>query len=153
MKPSPIVTILLIITIFVGIFKLNSTDIAKAYSSLPTKLSLINEHPHKCEYLGCPFKDKTHWEGKGCSGCEPGSDCYIFDSLHFAMPDKSYEQLDSIFSLSTKPVSLTDKFYDGEGNEISIQDVQLLVKSQFVEITNEEQKRLGKIFYANNLAE
>lgn len=152
MKPSPVAPIIIIITIIYGIFKLTKSE-QKASLFTPAKLSFIQDHPHKCDYIGCPFKNKTHWEGIGCGGCEASTDCYIFDSLHFAMPDKSYEELDSIFSLSNKPISFTDKFYDGEGNEISMKDIHLLVKSQFVEITNEEQKRLNNIFYANNLSE
>jgi hypothetical protein len=40
------------------------------------------------------------------------------------------------------------RFYDGEGNEISRDNVQLLVKSQFVKITDQEKRKLDSVFYS-----
>jgi hypothetical protein len=43
-----------------------------------------------------------------------------------------------------------DIYFDGEGNEIPNEVVQLLVTSQFVKIEPGEQKELDEYFYLNN---
>lgn len=40
------------------------------------------------------------------------------------------------------------KFYDGEGNEVAIKDVQLLVKASYVIVTDSEYNRLDSVFYS-----
>jgi hypothetical protein len=57
--------------------------------------------PHTCSYSLCPFKNQAFFFA-GCGNCDEGSDCYILDSLHFAMPDKDYDELDSLLFSTTK---------------------------------------------------
>lgn len=99
---------------------------------------------HTCNYPSCPFKTQTSWQQKGCGACEKASDCYTLDSLHFIYPTKSYEQLDSM--LIAPNINNEPKFCDGEGNEIAIKDVQLLVRSQFVLMTKEQKIHLKEVF-------
>lgn len=63
---------------------------------------------HHCSYRLCPFNNDTSFT-HGCGLCDPGSDCYALDSLHFVYPDKDYEYLDSILFTpeeTVKPIEL-----------------------------------------------
>lgn len=40
------------------------------------------------------------------------------------------------------------KFYDGEGNEVAIKDVQLLVKASYTIVSDSEYNRLDSVFYS-----
>lgn len=56
---------------------------------------------HHCSYRFCPFKGDTVFT-HGCGYCDPGSDCYALDSLHFVYPDKDYDCIDSLLFTPVK---------------------------------------------------
>lgn len=56
---------------------------------------------HTCIYKLCPYKGDLTFN-HGCGACEPGTDCYLLDSLHFVYPDKDYDYLDSLLFTPVK---------------------------------------------------
>lgn len=51
---------------------------------------------HACPWPHCPYKGITIAQYPSVAECQPGSDCYILDSLHFVYPNKEYDYLDSL---------------------------------------------------------
>ena len=56
---------------------------------------------HQCGYRLCPMQGYEKFKSD-LTECEPGSDCYILDSLHFANPAMNYDELDSMLFSPTK---------------------------------------------------
>ena len=51
------------------------------------------------------------------------------------------------YGIVNHPTQNECKFYDGEGNEIPLNVVRLLVQDQFVHLDSNEYKQLDKHFY------
>lgn len=44
--------------------------------------------------------------------------------------------------------STEQKFYDGEGNEVAIKDIRLLIKASYTIVSDSEYNRLDSVFYS-----
>ena len=63
-------------------------------------LFLVKPKAHECTFIGCPMVGQT--EPKGCGICEPGSDCYAIDMIHFDYPEWTYDQCET-YLFNTRP--------------------------------------------------
>lgn len=50
---------------------------------------------HDCAYSLCPFKGQLEFKA-GCGACEPFTDCWCIDALHFENPKLDYDQLEQL---------------------------------------------------------
>ena len=77
--------------------------VVAALASCSTSYRLVPGNPtrHKCGYKTCPYKKETRFR-HGCGYCDSHTACRSLDSLHFHYPNKSYDYIDSIYSLINK---------------------------------------------------